>query len=236
VNPKEPLPLETYALALAHLVRRRREPAAAVLTSIDITVEAFSAAERHWNDELAEAFARRKGALAMKFSTAWALAQREVGFLDPAAGDAAATAWTPPAAGTAAKVETPSFLRPDQEPRVRQLDQTKRMDPPAILVAIERGRLPFAPSPAEPPGRSEPRATADHVDEGDLTQLPLETYASVCAALARGEPRPEALARYGLTAETFDRLGKAWSQRFQHEPQLVARFKELATGKPPAAR
>jgi hypothetical protein len=62
----------------------------------------------------------------------------------------------------------------------------------------------------------------------DLSLLPLEKYASLSGALARGEPRDAALARHGLTAGAFEILASAWVQRFQREPQLLERFKELA--------
>jgi hypothetical protein len=315
MSEPEPLPLETYALALAHLIRRRREPVAEVLGSIGVSAEAFSAAERYWTEELAQAFVRRKGALAMRFASAWADAHRQVGLLDPAAGEAPAAAWSPPAAPPAAKPDVPSFLRPGSEPGAlplpppaaappapvamspapvatppspapvdappdrapaNPLAETNKMDVSAVARAIESGKLPFkyaspaalaalreaSPPAADPrparPARSGATASmdasafvppadraplpfarhdaggaagaAEAKDDADLAQLPLETYASVSAALARGEPRPEALARHGLRAEAFDKLAKAWAQRFQREPHLLARFKELAKG------
>jgi hypothetical protein len=91
-----------------------------------------------------------------------------------------------------------------------------------IVASAKRGGLPF--SRPEPP-RAEPTGTAD---EPDLSQLPLETFAAVSGALARGEARDAALGRHGLTSAGFDILAKGWAQRFQREPQLLERFKDLA--------
>jgi hypothetical protein len=92
----------------------------------------------------------------------------------------------------------------------------------ASSLKYTEGPLPFA-RPSPPAGEAR--------DDVDFTLLPLETYASVSRALAHGEAREEALAKHHVSAETFDRLAKAWSTRFQREPHLLARFKELATGK-----
>ncbi|MFT3770165.1 MAG: hypothetical protein QM820_32450 [Minicystis sp.] len=87
----------------------------------------------------------------------------------------------------------------------------------AIKAAMERGPLPFA----------HPEPSTSDEDRGEALP-PLETYAGVTGSLARGEPRDEVLARHGLSAEAYDRMTKAWAQRFQREPHLLTRFQELA--------
>ncbi len=108
---------------------------------------------------------------------------------------------------------------------------TIQTDLSAIVAAVGRASLPFGDSePARPAEAHEGR------EEADFALLPLETYASVSGALARGEPREEALARHGVTAEVFERLTRAWSQRFPREPHLLARFKDLARGNTASGR
>jgi hypothetical protein len=87
----------------------------------------------------------------------------------------------------------------------------------AIIAAVESGAVPFA-KPAEPP---------------PVALLPLETYASVTAALAGGEPRDAVLARHRLTSEAFDAQARAWAQRFQRQPHFLERFKELVRSSAP---
>jgi hypothetical protein len=91
-----------------------------------------------------------------------------------------------------------------------------------VVAAVKKGALPFS-RPEQPHA-----GHAETGEEPDLAQLPLETFAEVSGALARGESRDAALARHGLTSAAFDLLAKAWAQRFQREPQLLERFKELA--------
>ena len=96
-------------------------------------------------------------------------------------------------------------------------------DTRAIMAAIMHGPLPFMrPAAQRSASGQEPHGDAD------FALLPLETYAGVTRALARGEPRDATLAANNLTAETFERLARAWSRRFQGEPHLLARFRELA--------
>jgi hypothetical protein len=98
---------------------------------------------------------------------------------------------------------------------------TLQTDYRAVVAAIDQGSLPFVqPDAANPPGAA--------AGGPDFALLPLETYASLSGALARGEPRADALARHRVSEEVFDRLAKAWAQRFQREPHLLVRFKELA--------
>jgi hypothetical protein len=92
----------------------------------------------------------------------------------------------------------------------------------AVKAAISQGPLPFARPDLPEHGRGEVR------EELDFSLLPLESYASVSAALARGESREAALSKLGLTSAAFDILARAWAQRFQQEPKLLERFKELA--------
>jgi hypothetical protein len=65
-------------------------------------------------------------------------------------------------------------------------------------------------------------------DEVDLQRYPLELYAAITGALARGEPREQVLTAHQLAPELFDRIGKAWAARFAEDPPLRARFQDLA--------
>ena len=111
-------------------------------------------------------------------------------------------------------VELPAA--PDLAAAPKDLSGTADADTRAVMAAILRGPLPFGPS--DPPH-----------DAADVAALPLETYASVTRALAHGERRDDALGKHGLSAEAFERLAKAWAPRLQQDPQLMARFKELAS-------
>lgn len=94
---------------------------------------------------------------------------------------------------------------------------TRNADLSAVIASVELGGLPWK---SGEPGRP--------ADEVDLSPMPLATFAEISGALARGEPREEALAKHGLSAETFSKLAQGWAQRFQQDPALAATFKELA--------
>lgn len=156
-------------------------------------------------------------------------------------------------------------VRPDARPA--DLAETAGMDLSAIVSAVQRVVLPFAPSTGRAPSadrderREEARPTMElptnlpegpggtmnadfsaivaavsqgglpwkrPADEVDLSPMPLATFAEISGALARGEPREEALAKHGLSAETFSKLAQGWAQRFLQDPALAATFKELA--------
>jgi hypothetical protein len=117
---------------------------------------------------------------------------------------------------------------------VPALAETNKMDLTDIVAALEKGKLPFTGAAHAEEGRPTmelPHGAMPEVAPAadPATTLPLETYASVCAALAHGEPRREALPRHGLSGEAFDTFAKAWAQRFQREPHLVATFKDLVS-------
>jgi hypothetical protein len=101
-----------------------------------------------------------------------------------------------------------------------RLASTADPDTSAIIAALARGSLPFVRPDQQGP------AGADV----DFSLLPLETYASVSGALARGEPWAETFARHNVSPETFERLARAWARRLQDEPHLLARFRTLAKG------
>jgi hypothetical protein len=102
------LPLETYALALAHLLRRRNEPPAAVLEEIYVSPEAFWRAEQYWNDQIANSFDKRRGVLAMQFASALGKARADIGLLDPRLQETPFIARA--ASPAAAPAEVPSYL------------------------------------------------------------------------------------------------------------------------------
>jgi hypothetical protein len=62
----------------------------------------------------------------------------------------------------------------------------------------------------------------------DLALYPLERYAALTGALARGEPREQVLAEHQLTPALFENLAHAWGARFAGDPPLLDRFKALA--------
>ena len=95
----------------------------------------------------------------------------------------------------------------------------------AIKAAMERGPLPF--------GRPEAPPT---VDDAAAPLPPLETYAGVTGALARGEPRDEVLARHGLSPDAYAKMAKGWGDRFGRDPHLLATFQELARNSAASSR
>jgi hypothetical protein len=64
--------------------------------------------------------------------------------------------------------------------------------------------------------------------EPDLARYPLEVYASITGALARGEARAQVLAERGLTPALFEKVAHAWGVRLAADPRLLLRFKALA--------
>lgn len=125
-----------------------------------------------------------------------------------------------------------------------RLAGTAEADLSAIVAAVQRGALPFAasatPSPASvpeverpppaPPSPGSPPTMALPVmgDELDLALHPLDSYAALTGALARGEPREQVLAEHHLTPALFEKLAHAWGARFAGDPQLLERFQSLA--------
>ncbi len=228
-----PLTLETYARLLARLAARRSARASDILSELGVSADELREAEPVLRAQLADAWNKRQGIVAMKFATALGAELQTLGPLigdstAPAAPEVRETA-TPsylqaPPAATLPVIAAPSFTAPPTEPAKPpaivakappQLAGTANVDLSAIIANIQGGGLPFA--------RSEPQD-----EEADVSLLPLETFAAVSGALARGESREAALAKHGLTSATFDVLAKAWAQKFQREPQLLERFKELA--------
>jgi hypothetical protein len=170
----EPLPLETYALALAHLLRRRSEPPAVVLGAIHVSAEAFWQAEQHWSAQLAQSSERRKGVLAMQFASAFAQARLSLGLLDPRTEE---TPLPAPAASSNAAPELPSYLLPGAaSPEGAKPAPSPAPAPPAAVdrlrgtvMAFDAGPaaaapLPFAPGAATealpPPDKPAPRPAA----------------------------------------------------------------------------
>jgi hypothetical protein len=154
-----------------------------------------------------------------------------------------------PAAPFAAPLPIVALVEvPEPPPRVHRpparLAGTAEADLSAIVAAVQRGPLPFAasatPSPASvpeaakpppappPPGSPSTVALPAMGDEIDLAQYPLELYASLTGALARGETREQVLAAHHLTPALFEKLARAWGARFRSDPQLLERFQTLA--------
>jgi hypothetical protein len=105
------------------------------------------------------------------------------------------------------------------------LRSTADPDMRTIMATLAHGPLPFVR-----PDTQDASPTPQPGEEVDFALLPLETYAGVTRALARGEPREATLAANNLTAETFERMARAWARRLQGDPHLLARFRELAKG------
>lgn len=126
----EPLPLETYAEALANVLSQRDVPLENVLGALGVSFEAFHRADAYWNERLREAHRYRKGVLAMKFAAAFASARHRLGIFHE--GDV-------PAPPPARAEERPGFVV--NPPRLA-------MNAPIAPVAPS---APVAPVPAEPP-------------------------------------------------------------------------------------
>ena len=229
------LSLEQYA-SLRVEMQRQPELRAETLSRYGLPTDALESLDAHWNARFA-AEPQTRAAFARAFTEyqAW---------LDGHGAPA---------------------VRPDARPA--DLAETAGMDLSAIVSAVQRVVLPFAPSTGRAPSadrderREEARPTMElptnlpegpggtmnadfsaivaavsqgglpwkrPADEVDLSPMPLATFAEISGALARGEPREEALAKHGLSAETFSKLAQGWAQRFQQDPALAATFKELA--------
>jgi hypothetical protein len=157
MSPGDPLPLEKYALALAHLLQRRGEPLASVLEALDIGVDDFRRAEEHYNPQLAECHAHRKGVLAMKFAAAFAGARAELGLLESAAAPGhAAPAGPSPVRAAPVAPEVPSYLGANASAPEPTPPPVRGPAPDAVAATadisafVPRGPLPFA-KPAGPP-------------------------------------------------------------------------------------
>ena len=75
---------------------------------------------------------------------------------------------------------------------------------------------------------------ASQADPADLRRMPLDAYAQVSAALARGEDRDAVLGRHGLTRPVFEDLARGWARRFGEDPALLETFRDLVrSGGPP---
>ena len=112
-----------------------------------------------------------------------------------------------------------------------RLSGTIDADLSAVVASVKRGALPFGALP-EP----SPPSVAASGSDFDFARFSLEVYASVTGALARGEPRDAVLVRHSMSPEAYDRMAKAWAQRFQREPHLLAWFQELARNSAAAPR
>lgn len=127
------------------------------------------------------------------------------------------------------------------------------MDPDmgAIVAALARGALPFKqPSPSSDPeasailtGLMRPPAspTTEVLPVMDTSKdapgrSSLELYAAVCGAVAHGTPREQALVAHGLSEEDFSKLIHTWAPKFAQDPELRARFKEMAKSYAASAR
>jgi hypothetical protein len=118
--------------------------------------------------------------------------------------------------------EAPPEPRPKlelQPPARPGLTGTMDADLSAIVAAVKQGAVPWQ--------REETAASPRPAEAAEPPLLPLATYAEICAALARGEAREDALSRRGLTPDAFDRLARGWSERFQLDLELMATFKEM---------
>ncbi len=129
----EPLPLQAYAEALAHVVSRRNQPLESVIGSLGLSVDLFQRADAYWNERLREAHRLRKGVLAMRFAAAFAGARHRIGLSDAAGVTADAPA-------RAAGSEVPSYLKPSPPPA-----------PSAAPAPAPPAASPPQPPPAAPP-------------------------------------------------------------------------------------
>lgn len=120
--------------------------------------------------------------------------------------------------------------------RLPDLAGTADTDMSVIIAGIRAGGLPFVEPPKipPPPASAAPGSTVTQALPAysiDFARYPLELYARVTAALARGEPRDEVLAAHQLNTDLFDSIARAWTTRFRDEPALLERFRGLVRGR-----
>lgn len=237
MSDNEPLPLETYAETLAHLLRRRDEPTDAVLASLGVTAETFARAEQFWTDALAQSYARRKGVLAMKFASALALAQRKVGLLS--AREESISAPTTEV--------MPGVLRPEVLPSDYLRDglfakpyapepQNPPMPLPAAVAAAppmepraaagQPKPLPLPPAPARPTFGNAGRLAVTMPLAGNVPQGPSLPFLPGAAAQPIAEEPPRAAAppalRTGTVLPTEDKPAQPVTPWEDHGPELPA--------------
>jgi hypothetical protein len=216
MSEDEPMPIETYAVTVAHILVHRRGPEsiADILGRLNVSGEQFHRAEQYWTTKLAECLPQRKGLLAMTFAAAYAKARVEVGLID--AGGAAMPAG-PPA------IAVPTYLR-KQEPVEA---------PPAA---------PPASSPAAPPAAPEPvrgssltgTVAAPEVAPGpatpfqsavpDSSGFTVSQYARLCAELVKSDDRNQTRAAHNLDATTHAALDAHWRGRMREDAPLRSAF------------
>ena len=63
--------------------------------------------------------------------------------------------------------------------------------------------------------------------------ITLEQYVEILQSQQRGEPMDEALARFGLTLQTFALVSQTWIERMAADLSLAMRFAELIQEQPP---
>ncbi len=163
----EPLPLETYAEALANVLSQRNVPLENVLGALGLSFDAFQRADTYWNERLREAHRRRKGVLAMKFAAAFADARQRLGLFHE--GD----------------VPVPPPARPEELPSFVVNPPRLAMSAPIAPVAPI---APAAPVAAEPPPRRHPLGeTMANQPAGSAPTLPFQPGAP---AIETAKPAP----------------------------------------------
>lgn len=233
MSEAEVLPIEAYARLLARLLRPRTEPLERALAAERTTLEAFRRAEEAWRDALCDAHDRRKGALAMRFAQAFALAQRELGSALDAEGPA------PPSPAPVATA-LPSFLQPGAvrpppgglDPTsvaavVARMQQSHGQAAPGGTVGLSADApvapaLPWDRAPAEPAAPTSEGAAARA--DGEIT---VEQYAVLCDELARAGGNPQVLSRYHLSEAWWRSQCSFWEERLRRDPRLLARYQEV---------
>jgi hypothetical protein len=242
------LNLEMYARLIAHIACRRGVGLGKLAAELGVDIDELHAAEVALRDKLAGAFEQRAGIVSMKFAAALGAELQRLG---PLGGDGAAA--PPPElvpvlaeAPAVPDVAKPSYLQASPPALTAgELTLTAETDRQAIIAAIQSKAVPFNPSAqsslANPEPRDEEARRAPRKPEGgpstavlpvmsdeiDLRQYPIELYAAITGAIARGAFRDRVLAAHHIAPELFDRIAKAWGARFAAEPHLLARFQEL---------
>lgn len=152
----DPLPLATYARALAHLLSHRDQPIEKVLGGLGLTMAQLHAADAHYNEQLGVAYRRRKGVLAMQFAQAFAEARRERGLFGAPPPPPAA-----PAPPSPAEVQvlpsylsaTPAAAAPVSAAPVSAPASPAYAPPPPAPISVPSPAPVSAPAPA-PPSRA----------------------------------------------------------------------------------
>jgi hypothetical protein len=214
-DPPEPMTIERYAEALAALLSQREAAVADVLGLLHLSAEECRISEAHWTIELASAYEKRKGVLAMKFAAAFARARIPRGLIDPMASE-------PAVEEVARGRAVPSYML-EQAPQPAQsvvpkpaapLPPPERVEAASVLSTGTLGAMDVPAGPAITFASAEP----------DSSGFSVTRYARLCAELVKWDDREATRARYGLDAAAHEALDKHWRAKQRADSTIAAAF------------